>query len=343
MSKAVSIQELAKKVGVSPSTVSRALNNSGYVNANLKEKIKKMAMEIDYYPDKIARSLRTKINHLIGLCIPDILNPFFPEVARGVQDAAEEMGFTVAIYNTDGDYEKEKNLVKSLLANHLDGLILFPVSITSDELEILIKHQLPFVVFDSKPHMLDVDTIAVDDFKGAYSATEYLIQQGHRDIGFMGGPINANEKRFMGYEHCLRKYGLKVSNNLIYIDKNLRGCGQNGIKYFSSLEQKPSAIFVVNDCIAIEAIQTANSMNIRVPQELSIVGFDDISPSKIITPALSTVAQPKYEMGKKATEILIGRILGTHTKEKQWIVVEPELIIRDSSSCYEGGEEQKIG
>lgn len=328
----MTIHDLARKIGVAPSTVSRALNDSGYVSADLKERIIRTAAQMNYRPNRTARSLRTRRTHIIALGIPDILNPFYPELARGVQDAAEGAGYTVILYNTDGLLEKETKLIQTALENRFDGLIFFPFAIEPAQFKILLQQRIPLVLFDSRPDVADTDVIITDDFMGARYAVEHLIGLGHRRIGFIGAPFNALERRLQGYLSILAGYAIPEDKRLIYIGENVHGSGRAGIEAFLSLDEPPTAIFAANDMIAIEAIIAAAKHGRAVPEELSVIGFDDIGAAQTAVPRLSTIAQPKYEMGRTAAELLISRIKGIGPRDYKRLVVDPTLIVRQSTA-----------
>lgn len=337
MKKSATIHDIARRLGVSPSTVSRALNSSGYVSPGTRERVLAAAEEAGFHPNVTARSLRIGRTGIIGLAIPDILNPFYAEIARRVQDRAEEHGYTVMVFNTDGVLEKERKLLVIALSGRMDGLIFFPTSVEAPDLKPLLDEQFPTVLFDSKGGISGFDVVALDDYKGARLAVEHLIAYGHHRIGFLATNFNAMEDRLRGLRDVLSEHGLSLDPDLVAVVK--RGdpdALKESARKLLYMEDPPSALFAANDAIAIELIRFCAQVGIKVPDRVSIVGFDDIDSASVVTPALTTVAQPKRELGTIAANMLVERI-EHEALEPRRVILAPRLVVRDSTCALSQG------
>ncbi|MGQ9632040.1 MAG: LacI family DNA-binding transcriptional regulator [bacterium] len=335
--KRVTIRDIAGEAGVSPSTVSRALNDSGYVGERTRKRIMEVVRRTNYHPDISARSLRTRRTHIIALGVTDISNPYSnpytAELARGVQDFAERRDYIVALFNTDGVLEKERKLIRTVLRSRFDGLIFFPHEVGAGDMRPLKDSDIPFVLFDARPDVPEGDVVVTDDRKGGYTATKHLISLGHSRIGFVGFQVNALDARLQGYKDALSESGLPVEEGLIFVAGRTiaKRSGQEAIRYLLGLKSPPTAIFAVNDIVAIEAMVEAKKMGLKIPEDLAIVGFDNIYEASITTPRLSTIAHPTYNMGSLATQILLQRIEGGGPPQRQKVVIEPDLVVREST------------
>lgn len=333
----VTIKDIAKKAGVSYATVSRALNNHPDVNHNTRKEIIALAKKMNYQPNAIARSLINKKTDTIGLLIPDITNPFYPEVARGVEETAVEKNYNIFLCNTNWNMEREEHYINALLQKQIDGLIMTPSTEDLKHLEILINSNLKTVFISSYIDHPDYISIIVDNIKGVKEAVNHLIKNGHKNIGFIGAGESrfANQQRLYGYKQAL------IENNIAVKEKYIKNEGnsyniKDGYKLMKNLlESKiknPSAIICYNDLYALGAIQVIKEKKFRVPKDIEVIGFDDIPFASLPEIQLSTIAQPKYKMGKIAFETLIKIMSGDFQKPKSnRIVLEPELIIRETS------------
>lgn len=305
------IKEVAERAGVSSTTVSHVINDTRFVSATVREKVLGAMREMDYHPNALARSLRRGETRTLGLILPDSANPFFAEVGRGIERSAFENGYNVILCNTDGDARKEAVYVDVLIEKHVDGVVFVAVGENSDTLHRLLDIDLPVIVVDRDFPGIDVDAVLADNHQGGYIATRHLIDLGHRRIGCIGGPsqITPSADRVTGYRAALADAGIAVSEEMIGCGDFHPASGQSAARSLMELPDPPSAIFVCNDLMAIGALRAAGEKGRRVPEDLAVVGFDDIELASYTNPPLTTVAQPKQEIGQRATQLLIERVL----------------------------------
>lgn len=329
------IRDVAKEAGVAPSTVSYVLNDTKPVKEETRLKVLEAIDKLNYMPSAIARSLKTKTTSTIGLIIPDISNPFFSEITKGIEDVANESGYTVFICNTYENREKEEEYLKTLIQKEADGLIY--VGAGSFRNELLEKGSLPIVIVDRKinKEMDNYGDVLVDNEGGAYDATSYFIKKGHKDITLLSGPLDIStyNERLSGYKRALIENNIKFSEKLVYqiLQKhiNING-GYEVMEKIIKDRKVTEAIFATNDLIAIGAIKSLQENGFHIPRDVKIIGFDDIYPSSLITPALTTVAQPKYEMGARAMKMLYD-LMNNSNKAKTTIILDTDIVIRGSA------------
>lgn len=331
----VTIYDIAKKAKVSPATVSRVLNSQGNVKEETARRVLKVARAHNYSPNVMARGLRTKRSHLIGLIIPDIENPIYPAPVRGIQDVANIRDYSVVIHSTDGSERKEIDTIRRLKAVGVDGLII-NISESSEllasELDKFRKTgALPIVALGPWYPDLGIDCVSVDNEKGAYLATEQLLKLGHRRIGMISGPTNnpISQERLRGFRKAMDDYCIKTSEELICEGSYKMGSGYNAAKKLLA-ESRPDALFCANDLMALGAMRAIQEEGYRIPEDIALIGFDDIDLASLARPTLSTVTQPKYETGKLAAELLFDRIEGKILPAKYYSV-EPSLAIRETT------------
>ncbi|WP_018086710.1 LacI family DNA-binding transcriptional regulator [Desulfurispora thermophila] len=331
---AVTIKDIAKKAGVSYATVSRALNNRPEVNEKTRREIQKLAEEMGYKPNALARSLVTRESKTLGLIIPDITNPFFPEVARGVEEAAAQAGYSVFLCNTNWEEEKERKYLALLEEKRVDGIILASVIQDGQQMiEHIASSNVPLIMINRILKNVNTHYVVIDNVRGACLVMEHLIENGHRDIAFIGGlsHVEATQERLQGYKMMLGAYDLPVRPELIRLGSFKRESGYQNALELLRLSPRPTAIFAANDILALGVLQAAADLHLQVPGDLAVVGFDDIPFASYTEVSLTTVAQPKYAMGEMAAKILIEEIKEGPSREKKKIVLQPELIIRRSS------------
>lgn len=330
----ITIKEIAQLAGVSKTTVSKVLNNKDEsISQATREKIQKIVKENNYVQNKLAQSLVTKKTNTIGLLIPDIRNPFFTEISRGVEDKAHEEGYNIILCNTDEDSEKEYKGIVTLLGRMIDGIIFAASSDTNRKNVNYSNITIPTVLIDKSVNINLGNlkgTIKLDNFQGAYMATKYLLDNGHRKILNLCGPLNEiTSDRLEGYKKALYEYGIEYREDLVVEGKYKIEWGYNFIK--NIVNKDFSAIFCGNDLIAIGVIKGLEEMGLNVPNDVSVVGFDDIQIASLITPSLTTIRQPAYDIGYKASEILIRDLENNDIKDLDTLVFKPELIVRSST------------
>lgn len=331
----VTIKDIARIAEVSTTTVSKIINSKdGNISDATRQKVLKIMEEYNYTPNKIAQSLVTKKTNTIGLIIPDIRNPFFPELARGAEDKANEEGYNLIFCNTDDDIEKEEKYINMLVEKMVDGIVFTASSKKHTGFESFKKFPVPIVLVDRD---IDFDGIQgkviVDNFMGGYEAGKHLLKLGHTEIVFLSGPLKSNtsRNRLNGYKKALEEFNVAFKEECI-----IEGYYRSEWGYEAAIDLLDSgreftALFCANDLIAIGAIKALKEKNIKIPQEISIVGFDDIYMARLIDPELTTIKQPNYEMGYKSVEILINILEGKQENNKN-INLKPKLVIRKSTS-----------
>jgi LacI family transcriptional regulator len=329
------IHDIARELKISASTVSRALNDNPRISLKTKEKIKVVAASLGYRPNTLASNLRNKKSNTIGIVVPLINRHFFSSVISGVEDIAYKAGYTVVISQSNDLATKEINIVQSMFSNRVDGLIISIAMQTNtfEHLKIFRKKHIPLVFFDRAVPEIETDKIVVDDFAGGFRVTQHLIDQGYQRIGHLAGPQNLMTyfDRKNGYKEALSKNGIQYDESLVIINTLTSDEGISAVQQLMKLSNPPDAIFCGNDTTALSAMIYLRDQGIRIPQDIGIVGFSNEPFSKVVSPSISTIAQPGFKMGQKAAELIIRQI---ETKERtyQTIVLPTELIIRESSS-----------
>ena len=332
----ITIHDIAQKLNISASTVSRALKDNPLISETTREKIKKAAIEMGYRPNVMAANLRTRRTNTIGVIVPLINRHFFSSVISGIEDVAYKQGFAVTISQSNDNQEKESTIAHTLFSNRVDGLILSIGMETQsyDHLKLFSERNIPLVFFDRIVEEIPAHKIVIDDFGGAYRATQHLIEQGRKKVAHIGGPLNLQiyAKREAGYRQAISDAGLQINEDLILHNSLTRKDGLNAIKRILQTKERPDAIFCANDTTALSAIIHLKEKGIKIPENIAIVGFSNEPFSELVTPSISTIKQPGFEMGQKAAELLIKQI-GNKVKPKnyQTIVMETELIVRNSS------------
>jgi len=331
-----SIHDVAELAGVSSTTVSRYLNNSGYVGKKTRERIAKAITDLDYIPNSLARSLHTKSTRIIGLLLPDIMNDFWTSVARGAEDEARKNGFNVILCNTDSGPEKLEDYISVLLQRQVDGLIYVPISWPkSTPLEIfepIRRKNTPAVVLDVPLPGANVDTVLVDSRGGAYQLMELLISMGHRRIAIITGQRDyfTSIERLEGALDAMKQAKIKPNRAMIrYTDYHIKSSYQATLEILK-LPARPTAFFAGNNMVALGVIQAVREAGLRIPEDFSLVCFDDIPQASLIDPFLTVAAQPAYEIGQTGAKLLIERIRGEGPAEPRTIVFPVKIIRRRS-------------
>lgn len=334
--KTPSIYDVAKKAQVGIATVSRVLNNNGSVKDETRTKVLKAIEELDYIPNFFAKNLVKNTSRIIVLIIPDITNPVFAEMAKGISDKAYSENYTVFLCNTDSDVKKEIKFVKDFLDKHVDGMIFISTEMSKydgDFKHYLYLHnkKLPLVFINGMIKNVDIPYIRIDEELSGYIAAKFMLDKGLRRIAFIGGPSNfiPTKEKLLGFKKALNEFNLPINENYIILDNFEVSSGFKNTINLLDMKTKPEGIITASDMLAIESIKAAALKNIKVPENLKVIGFDDIALASEYIPSLTTIAQPKYEMGAKALEILIKLIEKKELKEKNFIV-KPKLIIRES-------------
>lgn len=329
------IHDIARELKISASTVSRALNDNPRISLKTKEKIKAVADSLGYRPNTLASNLRNKKSNTIGIVVPLINRHFFSSVISGAEDVAYKAGYTVVISQSNDLAAKEINIVQSMFSNRVDGLIISIAMQTDtfEHLKLFRKKHIPLVFFDRAVPEIETDKIVVDDFAGGYRVTQHLIDQRYKRIGHLAGPQNLMTyyDRKNGYMEALRKNGIPYDESLVIINTLTSDEGVTAIQQLMDLPHPPDAVFCGNDTTALSVMIYLRDKGIRIPEDIGIVGFSNEPFSKVVSPSISTIAQPGFIMGQKAAELIIRKI---ENKERtyQTITLPTELIIRESSN-----------
>lgn len=328
------IYDVGKRADVSVATVSSVINNTAYVSPKLRKRVEDAIRDLDYSPNLLARGLARQKTLSLGVLVPDIANFFFPEVVRGLEDKAKEAGYTIILGNSDNRSDKEELYLKLFLSNRVDGIALVkaPGAMSPDLLRLLKKSGMPIVLLDRDYPELMTDSVLVDDVGGGYMATKHLLKLGHRRIGIISGVpgVSTTDGRLQGYEKALCESRMKINADLI-------AAGDYGIDsgYEAGqelLKKKCTGVFVTNYMMTIGFLRAIEEHGLTTPHDVSIVSYDDFVWNNVFTPRLSCVAQPKYQLGYKAAEVLLSRIQKKH-KRKQSMVLENTLQVRDTSKA----------
>lgn len=327
------IHDVAKKAGVAPITVSRVINNSGYISDETRERVEAAIAELGYVPNTLARSLRSKRTNTLALVLTDITNPFFTTLARGVEDAASDAGYTVIFCNTDESMTEEQKYLRLLLQKQVDGFLLVPARSTADSVELIQKHGTPLVVLDRHIKNAKVDIVRGDSERGAYDLVKLLLSLGHRKIAALAGPkgVSTAEDRINGYRRAMLEAGIPEDQLQINFGGYTHASGFELAQQVLNSPDRPTAIFAGNNFITLGAMKAVQEAGLSIPEEMALVGFDDLPPFMVTFPFLTVVAQPAYEMGQQATRLLLSRLMDERSEKYQEIVLPPKLIIRASS------------
>ncbi|MHB8277813.1 MAG: LacI family DNA-binding transcriptional regulator [Candidatus Humimicrobiaceae bacterium] len=333
----VRIKDIAKKLNISESTVSRALANHPRISAKTKAEVLGLAKQLNYRPNLIAKSLKIKSTKTIGLIIGDITNPFYPEIVKGCEEIANINGLNIILCNSDYDQENENKYINILLNKRVDGVLIMPAGKKLPIIELFHDANTPLVFIDIKPSdKMNVSCVYADQEYGAYIATKYLIELGHIRIALINGPESFSSCKQLenGYLKALDEHNIAVSDKYIKVF-NLKAMGANeAVKSLLNLEikQRPTAALFISDIAAVAAYDAIYEAGLSIPEDFSIIGNDDIPTAKNFFPPLTTIAHPKYEIGKKAMEILVNELKEGNAHPFNQIRYIPELIIRKSST-----------
>jgi len=336
LSNKTTIQDIAKQLNLTSATISRALHNNPRISEQTRRLVFEAAKKLDYSRNKIASSLRSGKSHTIGVIIPSAQMNFFGSVVHGIQTRANTNGYSILLYQSEELPELEIKAIDAFLGARVDGILVSIAKGTTDfsHFEELKKKKIPLVFFDRTNGMLDVPSVIINDYKGAYSATEHLIKQGYKTIAHVSGQqhLKVFRDRLDGYKDALKHYGREIDDQYIYPGNISIECGKKAVDYYLGLPQPPDAVFAVEDYTALGVIQRLKEKSIKIPEEFGIVGFANESFGEYITPALSTVDQQTVQMGQEAFGLLVDLINGNVIADiKPKVVLEPVLYCRRSS------------
>jgi LacI family transcriptional regulator len=325
------IRDVARRAGVAPITASRVLNNSGYFSQEIKARVEEAAAELHYVPNLLARSLRSNRTQTLALVLSDVTNPFWTTVARGVEDAASQAGFTVFLCNSDEREQKQAEYLAVLLRKRVDGILLVPARSTPEPVRAIQKQGIQVVVMDRRVPGAHVDIVRSSSHESARLLMSHLLELGHRRIAVLAGPadVSTARERVEGARQAATAFGLAPEClTILHQGYSMEG-GYLMARQVLAMQPRPTAFFAGNNFIAIGTLRAIREAGLGVPNDLSIVAFDDLPLSWSAEPFLTVAVQPAYEMGRRATELLLQRI-GEPALPPQEVILPTELIIRHS-------------
>lgn len=331
------IVEVAKRADVSIATVSNVIRGTRRVSPKLTERVRAAIRELNYSPNEIARSLKVRQTRMLAMVLPDITNPFFPEIIRGAEDTAFERGYFLLTANTDEQIGRERRIVAALRSYRVDGVLLASAS-GSDigHLQSIIDAGVALVCLDRMVPGVKTDAVLLDNVRGARECVRHMIQKGHRRIAIITGSLDlqTGRERLRGYEEALEEAGIPVEKGCIFEGDFRHDSGYRLARQILTQKgSRPTAIFVCNGVMTLGALKALEELNIRCPEEIALATFDDLAVDNPFHPHLTTVVQPSYEMGARAAGILIDRIEGRISAEPRTVRVAPTLIVRESTEA----------
>ena len=328
---------IAKKLKISVSTVSRALNEHPDIKEETRNKVKKLAKELNYSPNLIARSLKSSTTKVIGVIVPEIKHDFFSSAISGIEEVAYQSGYIILVCQSNESYQREIVNTNALMLQRVAGLIVSISQTTKNgnHFKELINRGMTIVFFDRACKDVSANKVVIDDMKSAFGAVTHLIQRGRKKIAHLAGPqeLLISEQRLKGYKNALKKANIPISKELIRYSSGLHEIdGYNSMDSLLKENIIPDAIFAVNDPVAVGAFQRIKEEGLKIPKDIAIVGFSNNKITSIMEPSMTTVSQPSFEMGKKAAGLLIEMLKNPkRINQKKTIILETELIIRKST------------
>jgi DNA-binding LacI/PurR family transcriptional regulator len=334
ITKHITIIDIAKQLGISPSTVSRALHDHPDIKKETKELVKKVAEELRYVPNPIAQSLKSNKTTTIGVIVPEIEHDFFSSAISGIEEIAYRSGYTIIVCQSNERYEREVVNTIALMHHRVAGVIVSISQNTKngDHFQDILRRRIPLVFFDRVCDDVHASKVVIDDYKSAYDAVTYLVKKGYKTIAHFAGPkeLGICNKRWMGYIDATKNLPSFSPGSLVYYGGLHEQDGYASMDSLLKRSNRPDAIFAVNDPVAIGAFQRIKEAKLRIPEDIAIMGFSNNKITTLVDPPLTTIDQPSFEMGKKSAEILISIIEGKTTEQKTWIL-GTQLIERKST------------
>jgi len=328
--------DVAHKARVSVATVSYVINDGPRPVAKAtRDRVLRVIRQLDYRPSEVARSLRLQKTRTIGLILPDTANPFYAALAKGVEDTGFSHGYSVLLCHSDYDATREQAYAEVMITKQVDGVIYIQATPDATTVQRLLERRIPTVAVDREIPNLEIDCVVADNFKGSKAATEHLLKLGHRRIGCIvrASALSNATERVRGYQAAMAQAGLAATPDLLVSGGHGYEAGRKAMAQLLGVDPRPTAVLAYPDTMAIGAIRAALDVGLRVPGDVSIVGFDDIPASAFIHPSLTTVSMPKWEMGQRAAEVLLSRIQGGDAgRPPQRLVLPTTLIVRESTA-----------
>jgi LacI family transcriptional regulator len=325
------IAQVASRAGVSTTTVSHVLSGKRAVGARTRGNVLEAIEELGYRPNHAARHLRTRRSHMVAVVVPDLTNPFYAMLTRGLADALDSADYGTYVCNTDGVHEREEKIFRDAFDRGVDGIVLAARETATKVTFSAAELATPVVcIGDHLPHP-QCDAVVADDETGSCAAAEFLVSRGYQSIAMVQGPSHSAVARTQGFLSALHAAGRQVPGELMVRGDWTRHGGYDAVRGLLALRDRPDAVFCANDLMAIGALDVARELGLRVPEDLAVVGFDDVDAATIVTPALTTVRNPSYDAGVAAGELLLSRMSEDHTGAGRTVTLPCPLIVRDSA------------
>ncbi|MCM3633889.1 LacI family DNA-binding transcriptional regulator [Paenibacillus camelliae] len=332
----ITIYDVAEKAGVSIATVSKVINNTGRISDKTRKKVWSIMEELDYQPSAVASALSGKSTFTIGLTLPDLANPYFAEIARAIEDQGRKHGFNVFMCSTDNDASKEEEYYQLFMKKRVDGIIM----VSRDKENVIVKkilnEKVPLVMIAREFFAVPVTSVMVDDYYGGMQAGQHLLEQGHQRIAVIVENLTelGSKERLRGASDAAKEADIAIPESYVIEGGYTLDSGKAAMKQLLMLEQRPTAVFACNDILAIGAIQAVRESGLRVPEDISIVGYDNTILATIVDPPLTTVAQPIKEIGERAVALLVEQIQSKESL-RQRVVLMPDLVVRQSTCAID--------
>jgi len=324
---------VARLAGVSTTVVSYVINNTRYVSEQTRKKVLKAIKDLDYRPNIVARSLRSRRTGTVGLIICDLRNPFFAEVLQGIETKKKKKGYSILVTDTDYNVKKEKKAAEIFFSKQVEGIIIVPGGENNEHVRFLVERNIPVVLLDKKvKDNLNVDVVLVKNREGSKKLTEHLINLGHKRIGIITGPSasTTGKERLEGYLEALKEHSIAEDENLIKFGDFKKQSGYNLTLELLSVSKPPTVIYACNNLMGLGAMEALQKRKVSIPKEMGLVIFDDLPWFRYVDPPLTCVTQPSFDLGKKAAELLISR-MARKRKEPREALLDVELRIRKSA------------
>lgn len=329
------IKDVADYAGVSRATVSRVLNNHPYVAEDVRTRVLDAMRELKYQPNRAARRLRASSSDVLGLIIPDIQNPLFQSIVRGVEDAAYECQMTVILCNTDDNPDKQKAYLRIMQAESAAGLIVVPTHPNDGSMLAPVRDAgIPMIFLDREVQDFETDTVKVDNVRGAYLAVQHLVRLSYRRIAIIAGTqmLTPGYERLKGAYDALNDAQIEIDPQLVQTGNFKIESGYELTRALMHLPQPPEAIFICNNLMTLGALRALHELGVRIPEQVALVGFDDMPWAGDLNPPLTAVAQPGYELGRQAVELLLKRLAHPKSPYRK-VILQPNLVVRQSSGA----------
>jgi len=325
------IKRVADRARVSIATVSRVSADPAAVSDALRVRVQEAARALNYRPSRAARTLRGRTSQAVGVVVPDLENPFFTAVVRGIDLVLGKAGYTLLLANSDEDASRERTILETFRAEGVAGIIFVPINATRDAYRDVLAPPVHTVAVDRLPSNLRPDLVTVDNVEGTRAGVAHLLAMGHADVALLGGPSKHStaEERERGYEDALRAAGRPLRPELVYYGDFREGGGYHGMKALMALPHRPTAVFVANNLMTLGAFRALHEAGVRIPEEIAVVGFDDTPWATSLNPPLTVASQPSQEIGSSAADLLLDRI-ARPDRAVRHVILETKLVVRAS-------------